>query len=279
MNKHAPVALLAAWIVSLGGGAAMAQGMGGGFGGGGGGFGGGFGGGGGAGGQRTPGAQTQSLGNASSAQPLPLITSRQVQSMFGARMLSQPFQQRYRGVMGKSQMGGGAAQYATSGQFRSMRQNPSMSGLGSFSSLTSGGQGQRPQPTQPIRRSRSGAGNAAPLRPGSVDVSFDLPASTVNRVSAGLQRRMGKVLESSSVTVRLQGRTAVLRGSVATDHDRAVAEQLALLEPGISFVRNELSTTDPAESPNADSEPSSESPPEEDLPAPPESPAAQRAPN
>ncbi|HVW35858.1 MAG TPA: hypothetical protein VHB99_01095, partial [Pirellulales bacterium] len=167
--------------------------------------------------------------------------------MFGARMLSQPFQQRYRGMMGSSQAGRGAGQYATSGQFRSARQSPSSSGLSSFSSFSSG-QGQRVQTSAPIKRSRSGAGNAAPLQPGSVDVGFALPPRTIEQVSVDLERQMGRVLATSSVEIRLEGRTAVLRGSVATDHDRALAEQLALLKPGISFVRNELSTTAPPES-------------------------------
>ena len=276
MSKHSLLATLVGVTLSLSGSAVLAQGFGGG--GGGGGFGGGGGGGGGgAGGQRTPGASTQSLGaNVNQAQPLPLITSRQVQSMFGARTLSQPFQQRYRGLMGSSQNGrggGGGGQYATSGQYRSARQSPSS---GSFSSFSSSAQGQRPQTSQPIRRSRSGAGNAAPLRAGSVGVGFELPKSVIGRITGDLEQRMGRVLEASAVEIRLQGRTAVLRGSVATDHDRAVAEQLALLEPGISFVRNELSTTSPPESETAGpTKPSSALPPAENLPDPPQLPAAE----
>lgn len=42
------------------------------------------------------------------------------------------------------------------------------------------------------------------------------------------------------VIVNLEGRTAVLRGNVATEHDRVLAEQVALLEAGVSSVRNEL---------------------------------------
>jgi len=209
---------------------------------------------------------------------LPLISTRQTQSMFGARTLSQPFQQRFRGTMGRSQAGGGAGQYATSGQYRQMRQNPSSSGLSSFGSFSSG-QGQRAPTNAPIKRSRSGAGNAAPLQPGSVDVGFALPPSSIERVSADLERQLGQVLTSSSVEIRLEGRMAVLRGSVATDHDRALAEQLALLKPGISFVRNELSTTAPQESETAGPEmPSSELPPAESLPEPPELPPAETAP-
>ena len=44
----------------------------------------------------------------------------------------------------------------------------------------------------------------------------------------------------SPMTVTMQDRTAVLRGVVPTDHARTLAEQLALLEPGVSRVQNEL---------------------------------------
>jgi osmotically-inducible protein OsmY len=40
--------------------------------------------------------------------------------------------------------------------------------------------------------------------------------------------------------VVLEGSTVVLRGGVATEYDRALAEQLARLEPGVWRVRNEL---------------------------------------
>lgn len=280
MSKRTFLATLVG-VIGIGGSTALAQGMGGGggFGGGGGGFGGGGGGfGGGGGGQRTPGASNQSLGsNVNQAQPLPLITARTNQGMFGARTLSQPFGQRYRGLMGASQTGrgGGAGQYATSGQFRSAQQNPSSS---TYSSFSSSSQGQRSQTSQqPIRRSRSGAGNAASLQPGSVGVGFVLPKSAMTRITGDLQRRLGRVLEASSVEIEMQGRMAVLRGSVATDHDRAVAEQLALLEPGISFVRNEISTTSPPESETAPpGTPSTGLPQAENLPDPPQLPAAEQ---
>ena len=42
------------------------------------------------------------------------------------------------------------------------------------------------------------------------------------------------------VTVSMEGSTAVLTGTVATEHARDVLESLAMLEPGIAAVRNEL---------------------------------------
>jgi osmotically-inducible protein OsmY len=48
------------------------------------------------------------------------------------------------------------------------------------------------------------------------------------------------------VTVTVQGETAVLRGRVATDHDRLLAEALAQMQPGIWKVQNELVVESPA---------------------------------
>jgi hypothetical protein len=58
-------------------------------------------------------------------------------------------------------------------------------------------------------------------------------------VTARLAKSM-RLPAGSPVTVAMTGRTAVLRGVVATEHDRALAEQLLHLEPGISEVANEL---------------------------------------
>lgn len=42
------------------------------------------------------------------------------------------------------------------------------------------------------------------------------------------------------LTAAVQGRTVILMGAVATEHDRILAEKLALLEPGVEAVQNEL---------------------------------------
>ncbi len=94
MSKLICTAALAALALSLAANSCFAQGAGGGGGGGGGGFGGGgggggFGGGGQGGANRTPGANSTTLGaNLKSANNLPLITTRQTQGVFGARTLS-----------------------------------------------------------------------------------------------------------------------------------------------------------------------------------------------
>jgi osmotically-inducible protein OsmY len=52
--------------------------------------------------------------------------------------------------------------------------------------------------------------------------------------------RVGQLQSSLPVQVELVGRTAVLRGTVDSDHARDLAERLAMLEPGVSAVQNEL---------------------------------------
>jgi hypothetical protein len=52
--------------------------------------------------------------------------------------------------------------------------------------------------------------------------------------SPGLTARFG------TVNVSVQGGTVILRGSVTSDEDRLLAAQMALLEPSVSNVQNEL---------------------------------------
>ena len=179
---------------------ARAQGLGGGGGGGLGGGGGGLGGGGGGfGGQgganRTPGANTNSIGaNMNSAGNLPLITARQTQGVFGARTLSSPHQQRYRAMMGRSQAGSGAGQYANSAQFRQRGNSSSTSGLGSFSSFSGmGGQAQA-NPNAATKRRRN-AGATGTLKPGALQLGFRPPTPVKTQLTATLEQRLGKLLD------------------------------------------------------------------------------------
>ena len=48
-----------------------------------------------------------------------------------------------------------------------------------------------------------------------------------------LQRR-------SPLSVTVKNDTAIVRGRVATEHDRALAEALLLLDPGVWHVQNDL---------------------------------------
>lgn len=61
--------------------------------------------------------------------------------------------------------------------------------------------------------------------------------------TAQLTRRLTKLPALAAVgpiEVQAEGQTVILRGQVATDSDRALAEEIALLEPGVAAVRNEL---------------------------------------
>ena len=72
----------------------------------------------------------------------------------------------------------------------------------------------------------------------------------------------------SRIVVSMEGRTAILRGEVTSARERDLAELVALVEPGISRVRNELKLAKPLvpPPPRHDSEDSASEPP---LPPPP----------
>jgi hypothetical protein len=53
---------------------------------------------------------------------------------------------------------------------------------------------------------------------------------------------------SSPISVSIAGRTATMRGTVASSWDRAMAEQMVLFEPGISEVENLLTVQSPSPS-------------------------------
>ena len=60
------------------------------------------------------------------------------------------------------------------------------------------------------------------------------------------------IQSQSPIEVEIESGTAILRGVVATEHDRALAERAALLEAGIWTVKNEL-VVEPILTPAADS--------------------------
>jgi hypothetical protein len=59
-------------------------------------------------------------------------------------------------------------------------------------------------------------------------------------------RRSGGIRWTGPLKVSLEGRTAVLRGEVASARDRELAEALAQFEPGIDDVQNDLRVQPPA---------------------------------
>lgn len=79
------------------------------------------------------------------------------------------------------------------------------------------------------------------------DTVVRTPAVTT-QVASRLQTRftrIPRVMLAGDVTVAMDGGTAVLSGVVATAEDRDLLGRLAMLEPGVSEVRNELGV-DPA---------------------------------
>jgi hypothetical protein len=77
----------------------------------------------------------------------------------------------------------------------------------------------------------------------SVHVAFDYPRTMSGQVGAALARRLERsvrIRTLSAMEVRVRDGTATLRGVVATQHDRDLAERLARLEAGIWHVNNEL---------------------------------------
>ncbi|HUT95440.1 MAG TPA: BON domain-containing protein [Thermoguttaceae bacterium] len=54
----------------------------------------------------------------------------------------------------------------------------------------------------------------------------------------------------SPMEVAIEGGTAILRGVVATEHDRVLAERVAKLEPGVRQVENLLTLAPASESPS-----------------------------
>ena len=95
----------------------------------------------------------------------------------------------------------------------------------------------------------------------ALSVAFDHPAIDAEKVSEQISRRINGS-ESVAVTgiqriraltpvqaARDSDGSLVLTGTVATERDRALAERLALLEPGVWKVRNEITVSADADQP------------------------------
>ncbi len=88
----------------------------------------------------------------------------------------------------------------------------------------------------------TGGSSATPMR-AALSLGFTPARPTATALTTQMSQRMSKLPNlniDSPITIAMEGRTAILRGRVATAHDRTMVEQLALLEPGVSKVRNEL---------------------------------------
>jgi len=79
--------------------------------------------------------------------------------------------------------------------------------------------------------------------PPRLTIDFRFTPLPTESVRSTLQRRLTEspgIETLESIRVRVEKRTAILEGEVASEHDRILAEQLARLEPGISQVKNLL---------------------------------------
>ena len=75
------------------------------------------------------------------------------------------------------------------------------------------------------------------------NIGFPVPYVPATNVARKLSNELSNsptIGAYGPVNVQVEGGTAILRGTVPTDHDRILAAQLALLEPRVSQVRNEL---------------------------------------
>jgi hypothetical protein len=115
----------------------------------------------------------------------------------------------------------------------------------SLSDLSSGG---LPSSWQNANRSgqRSGgepAGQSMPAIRTTFRAAFEYSQPAPDKLSESLTRRLAGIPAIQTQTplrVGIRGRTAVLRGTVPTEHARLLAEQILRLEPGVDAVRNEI---------------------------------------
>ena len=86
-------------------------------------------------------------------------------------------------------------------------------------------------------------GAASTQPPLALQAAFDYPKPPSDKLTTALTRRLVQTKGlhmQSPVTVLAQNGTVTLRGTVASEHARAVAERLVRLEPGVWKVNNEL---------------------------------------
>jgi len=123
----------------------------------------------------------------------------------------------------------------------------SQQGFSPFGSAR-GGQARR---TTGSRTSRGTSEIRASMR-----VAFSVARPAPAQLGSKLATRLEKsswLHTRSPVEVSFEKGTAILRGVVATEHDRVLAERVAMLEPGVRRVENELTVAPPSTSaPSAD---------------------------
>ena len=123
-----------------------------------------------------------------------------------------------------------------------------MSGAGNLnrgfqSGLSSGGLNRSGRANQPNSGGRGMSGRSSGEIRTSVRVGFDYARPTPDAIASKLTaflERSTRIQTRSPLDVSVQEGTAILRGVVATEHDRVLIEQLARLEAGVRRVQNEL---------------------------------------
>jgi osmotically-inducible protein OsmY len=143
---------------------------------------------------------------------------------------------------------GGAIQGAN-GQRTGMNGMNGMNGLNGLNGQMGFGQNRNNRQNQQQRQNLGGGQNNArgttstrSVRTSYV-IDFSHPEITTSKVATKLTTELSKSRALSAIgpiDVQMEGRTAILRGVVATDYDRSLAERLALLEPGVAQIQNEL---------------------------------------
>src|SRR5262249_45627024 len=117
--------------------------------------------------------------------------------------------------------------------------------------------------------------------PTNYAVAFNFPTPGGAKLSQKLSTELSKsrgITAMGPIAVRMEGSTAILRGTVANEHDRDLAARLALLEPGVYQIRNELRlpsqpVSQPQPQPNLQPQDSAGPPAVPPQPAPPVEPA------
>lgn len=121
------------------------------------------------------------------------------------------------------------------------------SALGSTLRATSAAGQLQGQTGQPNNGNRGGSGGGVPYRI-SYTPGFAYSPPSHSELATRLTTRLARLPQIESrvpIEVAIEGRTAILRGAVATEHDRELAERLIRLEPGVDQVANELTLAPP----------------------------------
>jgi len=195
----------------------------------------------------------QSTGFRPGSTGLSLTGSRQAGSRFDpfAATRANPLAQGMQGRTGTGTVGGSGralTQFANQGGFAgNLQSNPLLTGgiMGTVFGMGALGMSGR---TAARTASALVTRPFYVLQPDSPapDVSQQPPDQATERVLRAVQAAPN--LRDSKLQVAIEGNVVVLRGVVGSDHDKALAEALLRLEPGVYHVRNELQVQTPSTS-------------------------------